>query len=89
MANTPAAVTLPAQQSTVISAAGGSLFRIHNRTQGGIFVRLAAAAAGPAAGAYDLFIPPGIQYISAANEYVGEMRAWSEAGGTVNVSVDA
>lgn len=89
MANTPDAVTLPAQTSTVISAAGGSQFRIHNRTNGGIFVRLAADPAGPDAGDYDLFIPAGLQYISASNEYVGEMRAWSEAGGTINVSVDA
>lgn len=88
MANTPAAVALPPQVSTVISAAGGTEFRIHNTTNGPLWVRLAAAAAAPAAGNYDLFLTPGQQYVSHASEYTGEMRAYSEGGGVINVSVD-
>lgn len=89
MANTPTAVLLNPVESTVLVAASGTRFRIDNRTIEPLYVRLAAAAASPNAGDYDIKIPRGLQYFSDYSEYSGEIRAWSECGGVISISVDA
>lgn len=89
MANTPSAVVIPARQSVVVDTADAKTrWRIRNSTAGDLFVRLAAATARSHQGGYDLAIPAGLSYFSDLNEYAGEIRAFSEGGGTINYSKD-
>jgi hypothetical protein len=84
--NTPTQVAMTAATSTVLKTAttGRIRYTIYNPSAAVMYVRKAASAAS--ATAFDFVIPAGGSYFSDANEWAGELRAFSTPGMTANYS---